>query len=745
MMQDKLIGHIENDVYRITAPQGDISNNRPWAQDVPAFDGSSYQGIYSGGDGSFIVCIDRATLAEIERYTQKLMQCGYRKFAENKIASNRFFTYENGFNLVYCYYIAYTQSIKIIAEPFYPYITATPRQTLSRPAIIASSVCDRNFYVRLPDNTLLVIDGGWRIEDWCLYDHAELIHKMYLEMSQILGNAQTIHVSMWLITHAHTDHARVLETLYQTDWSAAFQIDQILYNFPAPNHIANTDEATAEQLAQMDRNIRTWHAEAGVSFPYERIFYNCPFRVYDTSHYEKVCRHAFMQYPATQINAHTGMHFDLSGVTLDVLHTPDDDMPTLFNNFNNTSLVVRMTYQGSPMLWLGDMGELPSDSCVKMYGNLLKCDCMQVSHHGWGAATPEFYALARPSILFWNNSEFGFKHADSHQGYGKTKTSTDLYHMDCIVKNYFCNRIHMSHAYLPVQIPELPPFKMSDFIIASSAVSDRTYYLRLPNSQLIVIGGGWRDEDWAQYDHDALLRGMYHEMCALVGTSNVTIAAFLIPNQSADYHRFLDTLPVTDFLNHLQINSVICSSLPAHCIKGAFSTADFQKEPCFSKRFSLCSPRTGDVLHFGNVQAHVLYAPNANSQYDSIGDTSLVVRFVYQGKGILITGDMTDSLSEQLLSRYGSHLRSDVVQIANHGWNNCGSVQFYQAVAAQLQLWTNSEYGFQFFRKDEGYQKTPTATAIYHLSTCRQNAFCDQVSMQRFHFPLEAAELQQDV
>ena len=106
---------------------------------------------------------------------------------------------------------------------------------------------------------------------------------------------------------------------------------------------------------------------------------------------------------------------------------------------------------------------------------------------------------------------------------------------------------------------------------------------------------------------------------------------------------------------------------------------------------------------------------------------------------------MTDSLSEQLLSQYGSHLRSDVVQIANHGWNNCGSVQFYQAVAAQLQLWTNSEYGFQFFRKDEGYQKTLDATAIYHLSTCRQNVFCDQVSMQRFHFPLEAAELQQDV
>ena len=211
------------------------------------------------------------------------------------------------------------------------------------------------------------------------------------------------------------------------------------------------------------------------------------------------------------------------------------------------------------------------------------------------------------------------------------------------------------------------------------------------------------------------------------------------------YHRFLDALPGTDFLNHLQINSVICSSLPAHCIKGTFPTADFQKKPCFSKRFSLCSPRTGDVLHCGNVQAHVLYAPNANSQYNSIGDTSLVVRFVYQGKGILITGDMTDSLSEQLLSQYGSHLRSDVVQIANHGWNNCGSVQFYQAVAAQLQLWTNSEYGFQFFRKDEGYQKTLAATAIYHLSTCRQNVFCDQVSMQRFHFPLEAAELQQDV
>ena len=122
-----------------------------------------------------------------------------------------------------------------------------------------------------------------------------------------------------------------------------------------------------------------------------------------------------------------------------------------------------------------------------------------------------------------------------------------------------------------------------------------------------------------------------------------------------------------------------------------------------------------------------------------------MLRFDYNGQSVLFTGDMTDRLSEDLLSRCGSTLASQAVQVANHGWNNCGTVDFYRAVGARLQLWNNSEYGFRFFRKDEGYQKFANATAIFTLPSCKLNVFCNQTALQRFHLPLSEEELEYDI
>ena len=83
-----------------------------------------------------------------------------------------------------------------------------------------------------------------------------------------------------------------------------------------------------------------------------------------------------------------------------------------------------------------------------MYREQLKCDAVQVSHHGWGSASEEFFNLLSPKILLWNNSEFGFRYADKYQGYGKTKSSTDLYNMPCVKSNYFCNTIKMQYVDL---------------------------------------------------------------------------------------------------------------------------------------------------------------------------------------------------------------------------------------------------------------------------------------------------------
>ena len=228
MLHDKNIGYAQNGVYVITADIENIANGKYWAKNVPEFVGGTFDGIYSAGDSSFIVCLNNCCESDLLNYVGVLENTGYKQCDYNTMGGNVFYTYKNKDNYVYAYYIRSLGSVKIIAEPYYEYVKFTPEQNLVKPVVIASSVCDRNFYVRLPDNTLVVIDGGWRIEDWSRYTYTELLNAMYEEMKEILQR-DIIDVSLWIITHAHTDHNRVLEFLHLMPIAEKFNITHIRF------------------------------------------------------------------------------------------------------------------------------------------------------------------------------------------------------------------------------------------------------------------------------------------------------------------------------------------------------------------------------------------------------------------------------------------------------------------------------------------------------------------------------------
>lgn len=732
MLNGKIIGYAENGVYKITKDIADVFGGKVWAENIPEFVGGIYDGIYSAGDGSFIVCVNDCTSNNLLEYIKKLESLGYKKYSDNKIGDNVFFTYQNGINYIYAYFIESIKSVKIIAEPYYEYVDFTPEKNIVKPAIIASSVCDRNFYVRLPDNTLVVIDGGWRIEDRTRYECSDLFEQMYYEMREILGGEDIIKVSLWIITHAHTDHAKVLELLHTMPLKEKFDITQILYNFPCDDHLIEGADVTEEQWEEMQTNLDNWHKDAGVKFPYEKIFYNCPFRIYDTSEYENTCRNAFTKYNAILVKAHDGMKLNLSGVLFEILHTQDDDMPAIFNNNNNISIIIKMTYKGSSMLWLGDMCEIPSESCVKMYGDFLKSDCMQVSHHGWNAATPEFYDIVKPSVLFWNNSEFGFKYSDKYQGYGKTKISTDLYNMDCVKRNIFCNKIKMSYAYLPIEALEKEKYNKDDCQIIASGISDRIYMIRTPEDKLIVIDGGWRKEMWEEFGAEVLINRFYNEMAEVLEKENITVAAWFITNSYKHNTRFIEEFQNTEIKNFVNIEKIIYNFPSAERFSSFDNDVDYikiiEKEIAKTKA-EVITAKMGEEYSIDSLKVKILYAPQ-DEKFESIADSSLVFKLTCKNQSVIFTGDMTDRISEIILENYPKDLKTDFVQVANHGWNNCGVLEFYKKCNAKVQLWNNSEYGYQFFRKDEGYKKSKVSTEVYNLENCIKNVFCDEVKHQ---------------
>ena len=96
-MTDKNIGIIQNGIY--------VIGQKGFSQNVPVFQGGKSDGVFNGGDNSFIVCINDTAYSDIADYTKLLEEKGYTKTFENKIGDNIFYGYSNGENLISVYFI----------------------------------------------------------------------------------------------------------------------------------------------------------------------------------------------------------------------------------------------------------------------------------------------------------------------------------------------------------------------------------------------------------------------------------------------------------------------------------------------------------------------------------------------------------------------------------------------------------------------------------------------------------------
>ena len=72
MLREKIIGYIDNGFYVVTKDINNITNGKFWAENIPEFEGGKYDGIYSGGDSSFIVCINECEKSDLLDYSDLL-------------------------------------------------------------------------------------------------------------------------------------------------------------------------------------------------------------------------------------------------------------------------------------------------------------------------------------------------------------------------------------------------------------------------------------------------------------------------------------------------------------------------------------------------------------------------------------------------------------------------------------------------------------------------------------------------
>ena len=204
-----------------------------------------------------------------------------------------------------------------------------------------------SYVITTPNGKCIVIDGGNKCPEDAL--------ALYEEIAK-----HGKRVEFWYITHAHSDHIGALTYLMENMESFDIDIGSMCFNFP--------DE---EWLRQGSFGI-----DAEMTFDFLRLLNekNIPIK--------KVV---------------TGDIIECDGTRVEILHHPEDYQG--YKNINSTSIIFKLSFPQRDVLFTGDF-EAPAqpEFMAKRDPSKLRCDILQMPHHGQNGVNRQFYELVMPKI-----------------------------------------------------------------------------------------------------------------------------------------------------------------------------------------------------------------------------------------------------------------------------------------------------------------------------------------------------------
>lgn len=221
-----------------------------------------------------------------------------------------------------------------------------------------------SYIITTPDAKIMVLDGGTYSEGDGLY--------LYNKLKEC-GKK----VDLWIISHAHDDHYGALGWMLNNILDFDIQISRLYFSFPPTE----------------------WHNRLDPSeIDFIRWFY------------EGLEKHSMKSLPLI-----AGEALVCGQLKIDVL-TDGHDYQN-YNSINDTTSVLRVHFPKNDVLFLGDLGkEKGYDVINTIPHELLRCDIVQMAHHGQNGADKAFYQVVKPKICLytapdwlWDNNDGGGK------------------------------------------------------------------------------------------------------------------------------------------------------------------------------------------------------------------------------------------------------------------------------------------------------------------------------------------------
>ena len=193
------------------------------------------------------------------------------------------------------------------------------------------------------------------------------------------------HVDAWFITHAHSDHIGGLCYIWEK-YGDEIKIDNLIYDFSCIDWIKG-----------------------------------------HTGKHDNECIDKFLKYSnefgIKVTKPQKDMVFDL-GVKIEILNSV---LPNLQNyaDVNDSGICFKVHFKNRDILFLGDLGKAPEDDFIDVAKDKLRCDIVQMAHHGQEGVTEKTYRKIMPKICLWCTPDWLWD-CDSGNGIASGKWKTLL-------------------------------------------------------------------------------------------------------------------------------------------------------------------------------------------------------------------------------------------------------------------------------------------------------------------------------
>jgi len=336
-------------------------------ENVPKVDGAQW--ITDSGDDAYVIHKLDADAKDYDSYKALLEKAGYKLHVENVVATVKNATYYTDDTVINVLYSTADRDLRVSVEPMYntalPMLKAEEYERVTESSVTLLNPNNLTMIVRLANGEFIVIDSGNRYTETYIYNELKRQH---------VGEGKIV-IAAWIFTHFHQDHqGGFIDFTLNKDYMEKVEIKSIILNFP--------EKQVLDTASKMDQiNLAIW----------------------------PTCIQTCIDRGATLYQARTGQKYYFANATVEILHTYDDLMPFFVrnDNTNHTNILFCIDIEGQRIMVTGDLTNPGFLVAATRYGDYLKSDILQVSHHGHGDGSNDttFYALVdAPIVLVPGNS-----------------------------------------------------------------------------------------------------------------------------------------------------------------------------------------------------------------------------------------------------------------------------------------------------------------------------------------------------